>query len=88
MNRLAIAMLLLSSPAFAQGGAATSDCTPIGKTATGEMVYALGCNALKAENTSPEYKPKIAPTDMKETVIPKAGATQTPETTPTTGVNK
>ena len=87
MNKLAIALLLVSSPAFAQSQTA-ADCTPIGKTAKGEMVYALNCNSLKAENASPEYKPAMAPTELKETVIPKAGATQTPETTPTTGVNK
>ena len=52
------------------------------------MVYALNCSAVKAENTSPDYKPNMAPTDLKETVIPKAGATQTPEATTTTGVNK
>jgi hypothetical protein len=50
------------------------------------MVYAMDCKALKTESTSTEYKPKMPPTDMKETV--KAGKEQTPETTPTTGVNK
>lgn len=88
MKKLAIALLLVSSPAFAQSQTVAADCTPIGKTAKGEMVYAMNCSSLKAENASPEYKPAVAPTDMKDTVIPKAGSTQTPETTPTTGVNK
>src|ERR1044072_3278496 len=42
MTRLAIAMLLVASPAFAQGTAAPEalrDCPPIGQTAKGEMVY-------------------------------------------------
>ena len=78
MNRLAIAMLLLASPAFAQGTAAPDalrDCPPIGQTAKGEMVYSLDCKALKVENKDINYKP-----DM---VIPQSGKTQTPETTPT-----
>lgn len=86
MYKLATAILLLSSPALAQ--TAVRDCPAIGQTEKGEMVYSLDCKAIKAENNSPEYKPKMAPTDMKETVIPKSGAAQTPDTTPTTGVNR
>ena len=86
MYKLATAILLLSSPAFAQ--TTTADCPAIGQTAKGEMVYSLDCKAIKAENNSPEYKPKMAPTDMPETVIPKSGALQTPDSTRTTGVNK
>ena len=33
-------------------------------------------------------QPKMPPTDMPDTVIPKSGAQQTPETTRTTGENK
>jgi hypothetical protein len=44
--------------------------------------------ARQAENRSTDYQPKMPPTDMKETVIPKSGGEQTPETTRTTGVNK
>lgn len=92
MYKFAVALMLISTSALAQStppnAAAFSDCTAIGKTASGENVYGLDCKALKAENNSPEYKPGMAPTAMKETVIPKSGAVQTPETTPTTGVNK
>lgn len=88
MYRFAIAIALLSSPAFAQSAPDFKDCQAIGQTAHGETVYALGCKALKPENADKEYKPAMAPTNMGETVIPKAGATQTPETTPTTGVDK
>ncbi len=88
MHKLAIAIFLLSSPAFAQTDDALKDCQAIGQTARGDIVYALGCKALKPDNVSSDYKPKMAPTEMSDTVIPKSGATQTPETTPTTGVNK
>jgi hypothetical protein len=87
MNKLAIAMLLLASPAFAQNTNVTPDalrdCPPTGQTAKGELVYSLDCKALKAENREVDYKPDMPPTNMPETVIPKSGATQTPETTPT-----
>jgi hypothetical protein len=86
MNRLAIAMLLLASPAFAQGPAAPDalrDCPPIGQTARGEMVYSLDCKALKAENKDINYKPDMPATNLPGTVIPESGKTQTPETTPT-----
>ena len=85
MFKFAAAIVLLSAPAFAQAG--PIDCPPIGQTAKGEMVYALDCKALKAENRA-ENEPNMARTNMKDTVIPKSGATQTPETTQTTGVNK
>ena len=47
----------------------------------------LGNESLKPENRA-EIEPNMPRTSMKETVIPKSGGTQTPETTPTTGVNK
>jgi hypothetical protein len=86
MNRLAIAMLLLASPAFAQGNVTSDglrDCPPIGQTAKGEMVYSLDCKALKAENKEVNYKPDMPATNLPGTVIPESGKTQTPETTPT-----
>jgi hypothetical protein len=88
MYKLATAILLLSSPALAQNNDALRDCPPIGQTAKGEMVYSLDCKALKPENADNNYKPKMPSTTMNETVIPKAGATQTPAQTSTTGVNK
>jgi hypothetical protein len=88
MYRWATAIILLSSSAFAQNNNASNDCPPIGQTGRGEMVYSLDCKAIKAESANAEYKPKMPPTTMSETVIPKSGATQKPEDTPTTGVNK
>jgi hypothetical protein len=88
MYKLAAAILLLSSSAFAQNNDSLRDCPPTGQTAKGEMVYSLDCKAIKAENANADYKPNMPATAMKETVIPKAGGTQTPAETPTTGVNK
>ena len=88
MTRLAIAMLLLASPAFAQGTAAPEalrDCPPIGQTAKGEMVYSLDCKAIKTDYTVGEYKPNMPDTNMKDTVISKSGGVQQPNTTPTKG---
>ena len=88
MYRLATAILLLSAPAFAQNNDVLRDCPAIGQTGKGELVYSLDCKAIKAETADMNYQPKMPPTTMKETVIPKSGATQTPAETPTTGVNK
>ena len=85
MLKLAAAILLLSAPAFAQ--TATVDCAPIGQSAKGELIYGMDCQALKPENRA-EVLPTMPPTNMKDTVIPKSGKEQTPDTTPTTGVNK
>ena len=81
----AAAIVLLSSPAFAQ--TSSVDCPPTGQTAKGELVYGMDCKSLKPENRA-ENQPNMPPTNMKETVIPKSGATQNPESTSTTGVNK
>jgi hypothetical protein len=87
MNKLAIAMLLVASPAFAQNNNVAPhdlrDCPPTGKTAKGELIYSLDCKALKAENKEANYKPDMPATNLPETVIPESGRTQTPETTPT-----
>lgn len=88
MFRLATALFLLSSPALAQSGDALKDCSPIGQTASGEMVYGMDCKALKSENRAEANQPNMPPTNLKDTVIPKSGKVQTPETTPTTGVNR
>jgi hypothetical protein len=88
MNRLAIAIFLLASPAMAQSNDALKDCPPIGQSAKGELIYSMDCPALKAENINADYKPKVPEMNLKDTVVPKADNVQTPATTPTTGVNK
>jgi hypothetical protein len=89
---LAVAILLISTSAFAQDKAADSavlsGCPPMGQTAKGELIYSLDCKAIKTDYTVGEYKPNMPSTNMKDTVIPKSGAVQTPATTPTTGETK
>jgi hypothetical protein len=87
----AVAILLLTSTsAFAQDKtpAGLQNCPPIGQTAKGELIYSLDCKAIKTDYTVGEYKPAMPDTNMKDTVIPKSGAVQTPATTPTTGETK
>jgi hypothetical protein len=88
MYRLAIAISLLSAPAFAQSNDAVRDCPALERAEKGEMVRSLDCKPTKAENADVNYKPQMPPTSMSETVIPKSGATQNPAETQTTGVNK
>ena len=91
MLKLASVFILLTSPALAQekpvDQAALRDCPPIGQSAKGELIYGMDCQALKSENRV-EVLPGMPPTNMADTVIPKSGKVQTPETTPTTGENK
>ncbi|MCC8955154.1 hypothetical protein H8B02_17395 [Bradyrhizobium sp. Pear77] len=92
MLRIAAALaLLVASPALAEDKAidpsALADCRPIGQSAKGELIYGMDCAALKPGNRV-EVLPNMPPTNMKDTVIPKAGGVQTPATTPTTGENK
>src|ERR1700676_4831405 len=65
MYKLATAILLLSSPAFAQNNDVLRDCPPIGQTGKGELVYSLDCKAIKAENADMNYQPKMPSTTMK-----------------------
>ena len=93
---LALAIFLISTPVFAQDKVADkaaepaglSGCPPIGQTAKGELIYSLDCKAIKTDYTVGEYKPNMPATNMKDTVIPKSGAVQTPATTPITGETK
>jgi hypothetical protein len=48
------------------------------------LIYSLDCKAIKTDYTVGEYEPNMPSTNMKDTVIPKSGAVQTPATTPTT----
>jgi hypothetical protein len=51
MKKLAIVLLLLASPAWAQGkpaGHRADPCAPIGHTADGKLVYSMLCKNLPA----------------------------------------
>ncbi len=91
MYKLAVAILLLSAPAFAQNKsadpAALQSCPPIGQTARGELIYSLDCKAITTDYTVGENKlNNMPPTNLKNTVIPQSGGLQTPETTSTKAV--
>ncbi len=74
MYKLAVAVLLLSAPALAQADpAALQSCPPFGQTARGELIYSLDCKAITTDYTVGESKPNMPPTNLKNTVIPKAG---------------
>ena len=83
-----LALSTLASPALAQDTtvdpAALRECPPIGQSAKGELIYGMDCKALKPENRV-EVLPNMPPTNMKDTVIPKSGGVQNPDTTPTKG---
>ncbi|KJC35994.1 hypothetical protein UP09_33125 [Bradyrhizobium sp. LTSP885] len=91
MLKLAAALVLLSSSAFAQDKVvdptALQDCAPIGQSAKAELIYGMDCKALKPENRM-EVLATMPPTNMKDTVIPKSGGVQNPDTTPTKGETK
>jgi hypothetical protein len=52
MKKLAIMLLLMASPAWAQskpaGGKRADPCAPIGQTADGKLVYSMLCKNLPA----------------------------------------
>jgi hypothetical protein len=87
MLKFAAAFALLSSAAFAQDEVTLQDCPAIGQPARGRLIYGMDCKALKPP-ISAEALVNMPPTNMARTVVPKSGATQNPESTPTTGVNK
>ena len=88
MLKYAAMFALLASPALAQDKTvdpvALQECPPIGQSAKGELIYGMDCKALKPENRV-EVLPNMPPTNMKDTVIPKSGGVQNPDTTPTKG---
>ena len=73
MKNLVFAILLISSPAWAQTklspkgvAARTDNCAPIGRTANGELVYSMKCENLPAPPSPPPQA------ELKETAPPPA----------------
>ncbi|MBR0754932.1 hypothetical protein JQ604_22345 [Bradyrhizobium jicamae] len=72
MKRVALVVLLMTSPAFAQAPpksaskAAANPCAPIGQTAKGELVYSMKCERLPAPPV-PAPPPQA---EVKETAPP------------------
>jgi hypothetical protein len=73
MKKVALALVLFTSPAFAQtpnlaGAPPASNvpspvvCLPIGKTSKGDLVYAMDCRDIPVEKTSmPPVSPSAPP---------------------------
>jgi hypothetical protein len=85
MKKLALALVLFTSPAFAQtpnlaGAPPASNvpspvvCLPIGKTSKGDLVYAMDCRDIPVEKTS---TPPASPTAPSGT--PPAAPSSAPE---------
>jgi hypothetical protein len=68
MKKLALAILLIASPAFAQtkllpkSAVARADpCAPIGRTADGKLVYSMKCENLPVPVPPPQAEIREAP---------------------------
>lgn len=85
MKKLLLALLLIASPAWAQtkltpkdaikGATARADnCAPIGRTATGELVYSMKCENLPASPPPPpQAENKDAPPPQPEPQMQRSG---------------
>src|ERR1700759_2964822 len=67
MKKLGLAILLVSSPAWAQtklvpksGPARVNNCPPIGRTADGQLVFSMKCDNLPAPPPPPPQA-EVAP---------------------------
>jgi hypothetical protein len=67
MKKLAIMLLLVTSPAWAQskpvGGKHADPCAPIGQTADGKLVYSMLCKNLPAPPPAPTADATAAPAE-------------------------
>jgi hypothetical protein len=80
MKKLILAILLISSPAWAQtkllpkGVTARLDnCTPIGRTADGKLVYSMKCQNLPAPPAPPPQAEIAAPPPEPEPEVKRSG---------------
>jgi hypothetical protein len=82
MKKVALALVLFTSPAFAQtpnlaGAPPASNvaspvvCLPIGKTSKGDLVYAMDCRDIPVEKTAmPPVPPSAPPPSVPSSVPP------------------
>jgi hypothetical protein len=83
MKKLVLALLLVSSPAWAQtkltpksATARVDNCAPIGRTADGKLVYSMKCDNLPAPPAPPpqaELREAPAPAAAPEPEIQRSG---------------
>jgi hypothetical protein len=52
------------------------------------MVYGLDCKAIKAETTGANLETNMPKTNLRDTVVPKAGATEMSPDKPPVGETK
>jgi hypothetical protein len=74
MIRLLLLVASMASPAWAQAQPARADvCAPIGKTARGELVYAMKCDRLPAAPAPPPQADAREPAPPPEPETRKGG---------------
>jgi hypothetical protein len=83
MKKIVLAILLISSPAWAQtkltpknATARVDNCAPIGRTADGKLVYSMKCDNLPAPPAPPpqaELREAPAPAAAPEPEIQRSG---------------
>ena len=80
MKKLLLAILLISSPAWAQtkplpkGAAARADnCAPIGRTEDGKLVYSMKCQNLPAPTPPPPAETREVPAPEPEPEVQRGG---------------
>jgi hypothetical protein len=80
MKKLVFAILLISSPAWAQvklvpkNVATRADpCAPIGQTADRKLVYSLKCDNLPAPVPPPAPQAEVAPPPEPEVQVQRSG---------------
>jgi len=78
MKKLVFAILLISSPAWAQtklvpksATARVDNCAPIGRTADGKLVYSMKCDNLPAPPPPPQAE--VAPPPPPEPEVRRSG---------------
>jgi hypothetical protein len=80
MKKLAIALVLISSPAFAQNTVVTEPvCEPIGRTSKGDLVYSMECRNIPG--LPPGDKPAGYNPYPRDVIVPQpdAAAPKAPE---------
>jgi hypothetical protein len=80
MKQSVLAILLISSPAWAQtkllpksATARVDNCAPIGRTADGTLVYSMKCENLPAPPPSPQAEVREVPAPPPEPEIQRSG---------------
>jgi hypothetical protein len=80
MKKLFLAILLISSPAWAQtkstpksAAARVDNCAPIGRTADGKLVYSMKCENLPVPVAPPPPQAEAAPPPAPEPEVHRSG---------------